>query len=62
MAEKTKFYDSLEYYKILDVSPSSTEEEIRQKYRELAKYWHPDYNKDPQAVDMFQKLSVAYEI
>ncbi len=62
MAERTKFYDSLEYYKILDVSPSSTEEEIRQKYRELAKYWHPDYNKDPQAVDMFQKISVAYEI
>ncbi len=62
MAEKAKQYDSLEYYKILDISPSSTEEEIRQKYRELAKYWHPDYNKNPQAVDMFQKISVAYEI
>ncbi len=55
-------YDSLDYYKILRVSFTSSEEEIRQKYRELAKFWHPDHNTDPNAVDMFQKLSVAYDV
>lgn len=55
-------YDSLEYFKILDVTSNSSDEEIRQKYRDLAKYWHPDHNIAPNAVDMFQKISLAYEI
>ena len=55
-------YDQLGYYKILDVTPQSSDEEIRQKYRDLAKFWHPDHNTDPIAVDMFQRLSVAYDI
>ena len=62
MATKSKTYDSLEYYKILNVSPQSSEDEIRQNYRELAKFWHPDHNDNPEAVDMFQKISVAYDI
>ena len=57
----TKF-DSLGYYEVLDCSPNSTEEELRTKYRELAKFWHPDQNKDPRAVDMFQKIAVAYDV
>ncbi len=55
-------YDSLEYFKILDATPDSSEEEIRQKYKNLAKYWHPDHNTASNAVDMFQKISVAYDI
>lgn len=55
-------YDKLGYYKILDVTPASSEEEIRQKYRDLAKFWHPDHNTDSKALDMFQQLSVAYDI
>lgn len=55
-------YDSLGYYKILEVNASSSDDEIRQKYRDLAKYWHPDHNTNSEAVDMFQKLSVAYDI
>jgi len=57
-----KNYDKLDYFKILEVSQDSTEEEIRQKYRELAKYWHPDHNDKPNAIEMFQKISVAYDI
>ncbi|MCM1323119.1 MAG: DnaJ domain-containing protein [Acetobacter sp.] len=55
-------YDTLGYYKILNVNPQSSEEEIRQKYRDLAKFWHPDHNTDPLAVDTFQQLSVAYDV
>lgn len=54
-------FDSLEYYKILGVSSDCSDEDIRQKYRELAKFWHPDHNESPNAVDMFQKISAAYE-
>lgn len=55
-------YDSLGYYEILKIDILSTDDEIRQRYREQAKYWHPDHNTKPEALDMFQKLSVAYEI
>ena len=55
-------YDRLGYYKILEIEPSASEEVIRQKYRDLAKFWHPDYNNDSRAISMFQKISVAYEI
>jgi len=58
---KTSF-DALSYYKILNVRPDADDETIRQKYRELAKFWHPDHNSDEKAVDMFQKISVAYDI
>ncbi len=61
MNKKNK-YDSLGYYQLLDVSFSSSDEEIRQKYRDLAKFWHPDHNSDPKSVDMFQKISVAYDV
>lgn len=55
-------FDALSYYKILDVKSDADDETIRQKYRELAKFWHPDHNNDPKAVDMFQKISVAYDV
>ena len=32
-------YDSLDYYKVLGVSPETPEEELRQKYRDMAKFW-----------------------
>lgn len=55
-------FDSLNYYKVLEVPSTASDELIRQKYRELAKFWHPDHNTSPNAVDMFQKISVAYDI
>ena len=55
-------YDSLDYYKVLGVSPETPEEELRQKYRDMAKFWHPDHNNSPDAVDMFQKISAAYDV
>lgn len=54
--------DALEYYKLLQVNQDADEETIKRAYRDLAKIWHPDYNKSPDATDIFQKLSVAYDI
>ena len=53
--------DALGYYQTLQVSPQSSAEEIKSSYHKLAKIWHPDYNKDVQSTDIFQKISVAYE-
>lgn len=55
-------YDAKGYYQELGVSPQAGENEIKLQYRRLAKEWHPDYNKSPEALDKFQKISVAYEV
>ncbi|MBQ1612962.1 MAG: DnaJ domain-containing protein, partial [Alphaproteobacteria bacterium] len=54
--------DALGYYAVLDCDVSSSVETLKNNYRELAKYWHPDSNKSPDAMEHFQKLSVAYEV
>ena len=49
-------------YKILGVSPSATDEEIKQAYRRLAKQYHPDRNPgDEEAAKKMQQINAAYE-
>ncbi len=59
---QTYTQDSLGYYKILNLNIKATDEEIKINYRKMAKKWHPDYNKAPDAMEVFQKLSVAHDI
>ena len=54
--------DALGYYAILEVLPNADDAEIKQRYRELAKIWHPDHSQKENALDVFQKISNAYEI
>lgn len=54
--------DALGYYAVLGVTPDATAGEIKRSYYEKAKYWHPDHNKDAQAVNIFQKISLAYNV
>ncbi|XP_063072241.1 dnaJ homolog subfamily C member 16-like isoform X2 [Engraulis encrasicolus] len=49
-------------YKVLGVSRRASQPEIKKAYKQLAKEWHPDKNKDPGAEDMFIKVSKSYEI
>ena len=48
-----------DYYEILGVQRSSTEDEIKKAYRKQALRLHPDKNKAPQAEEAFKQLSKA---
>ncbi|KAJ1942510.1 hypothetical protein FBU59_003176 [Linderina macrospora] len=49
-----------DYYKILGVSPSATQEQIRLAYMRRALEVHPDRNSSPSATREFQELADAY--
>ena len=50
------------YYEILGVSRNVTQEEIRAKYIELVKKYHPDINSDEDATAKAQEINVAYDV
>lgn len=52
----------LDYYDILGLSPNASEDEIRRAYRQEALKWHPDRNKDPNALRMMQFINEAWEV
>lgn len=54
--------DVLGYYQILNSRPDSDEKTLKINYRDSAKMWHPDHNKAENAVEQFQKISLAYNI
>ncbi|XP_069774952.1 dnaJ homolog subfamily C member 16 isoform X1 [Narcine bancroftii] len=49
-------------YKLLGVGRTASQAEIKKAYKQLAREWHPDKNKDPKAEDQFIQISKAYEI
>ncbi|XP_047136026.1 dnaJ homolog subfamily B member 6 isoform X1 [Hydra vulgaris] len=53
-----------DYYSILGVGKSATDNDIKKAYRKLALKWHPDKNPDKkaEAEEMFKKISEAYEV
>jgi molecular chaperone DnaJ len=52
-----------DYYEILEVSKSATEEEIKKAYRKMAIKFHPDKNPgDKAAEEKFKEAAEAYEI
>ncbi len=52
---------SKNYYDILGVSRTASQDEIRQNYRSLSKKYHPDVNKDPGAEEKFKEINEAYQ-
>lgn len=51
-----------DYYKILGLNKDATKAEIKKSYRELAKKYHPDVNKSPNATVEMQNIQEAYFI
>jgi curved DNA-binding protein len=51
-----------DYYEALGVPRDASSEDIRRAYRKLARQYHPDVNKEPDAEDRFKEISEAYEV
>lgn len=54
------------YYKVLELEPDASLEQVKQAYRDLAKVWHPDrFSHDPRlqqkAQEKLKEINDAYE-
>lgn len=49
-----------EAYSILEIPENTSANDVKKKYREMSKKYHPDVNKEPDAEDRFKKINEAY--
>jgi curved DNA-binding protein len=51
-----------DYYKIMGVQHNAAQDEIKRAYHKLARKYHPDVSKEPDAEEKFKELGEAYEV
>lgn len=54
--------DYKDYYETLGVAKTASQDEIQKAYRKLARKYHPDISKEPDAEDRFKEVGEAYEV
>ncbi len=55
-------YADQDYYSVLGISKNADKQAIKSAYRQKARKFHPDVNKEPGAEDTFKSISNAYEV
>ncbi|WP_274655297.1 molecular chaperone DnaJ [Paenibacillus humicola] len=53
--------DKRDYYEVLGVGKDASGEDIKKAYRKLARQYHPDVNKEPDAENKFKEVKEAYD-
>jgi hypothetical protein len=61
-AVETKPGDEATLYNVLGIKQLATDTEVRSAYRRLARQWHPDVCKEPDAHEQFIRIQRAYEV
>lgn len=51
-----------DYYEVLGVQRTASQDEVKKAFRRLARQYHPDINKDPSAEATFKEINEAYEV
>ncbi|MFF5476497.1 DnaJ C-terminal domain-containing protein [Streptomyces sp. NPDC012935] len=51
-----------DFYEVLGVARTADPDEIQRAYRTLARRYHPDVNKDPQAEERFKEINEAFSV
>jgi DnaJ-class molecular chaperone len=49
-------------YEVLEIPPDASDKDIKDAYKQLARTWHPDKNKSPNAEEKFKEIGKAYTI
>lgn len=55
-------HPTIEALAVMDLQPPVVWEEVKARYKQLAKKYHPDTNKGPGAEDQLKKVNLAYTI
>ena len=51
-----------DYYEVLGVQKNASQDEVKKAFRNLARKYHPDANKEPGSTEKFKEINEAYQI